>query len=139
MYKDLFGSHTNQTIYTSIKPNLRLQDVRVAAIQIDKLFLYGQKMIDQNMIDVTTIEAHKKNLDYQYLIQRSATSLVLITLLLVVLAAPTGIALSSDPITNEALNGHLHKFAGHGLIVIAVSQVIVLFLGRKFHITKPSA
>ena len=96
-------------------------------------------MIEQNMTEVIATESHRKDLNYQYLMQRSATSLVIITLLLVVLASPTGIALSSDPITNEALNGHLHKFAGHGLIVIAVSQVIVLFLGRKFHIAKPSA
>jgi len=59
--------------------------------------------------------------------------------LLVLLASPTGIALSSDSITNEALNSHLHKFAGHGLIVIAALQVIVLFLGRKFHIAKQPA
>ena len=96
-------------------------------------------MIDQNMIDVTTIEAHRKNLDYQYFIQRIATSLVIATFLLVLLASPTGIALSSDSITNEALNSQLHKFAGHGLIVIAVLQVIVLFLGRKFHIAKQPA
>jgi len=98
-----------------------------------------KNVIEQNMTEVIATESHRKDLNYQYLMQRSATSLVIITLLLVVLASPTGIALSSDPITNEALNGHLHKFAGHGLIVIAVSQVIVLFLGRKFHIAKPSA
>ncbi len=96
-------------------------------------------MIDQNMTETMAFESHNKELKYQYLIQRCATSLVLITLLLVVLATPTGIALSSDPITNETMNGHLHKFAGHGLIVIAVSQVIILFLGRKFHIAKPAA
>lgn len=107
--------------------------------RLTNYFYIEKNMIDQNMIDVTTIEAHRKNLDYQYFIQRSATSLVLITFLLVLLAAPTGIALSSDSITNEVLNSRIHKFAGHGLIVIAVSQVIILFLGRKFHIAKPSA
>ena len=96
-------------------------------------------MVDQNMTEVVAMQSHSEDVKYQYLIQRCATSLVFITLLLVVLAAPTGIALSSDPITNEAMNGHLHKFAGHGLIVIAVSQVIILFLGRKFHIAKPPA
>jgi len=98
-----------------------------------------KNMIDQNMTEVIAAESYRKDLNYQYLIQRSATSLVIITFLLVLLAAPTGIALSSDTITNEALNSHLHKFAGHGLIVIAVLQVIVLFLGRKFHIAKQPA
>ncbi len=93
-------------------------------------------MIDQNMTEVMAIESHAKDLKYQYFIQRSATSLVIITFLLVLLATPTGIALSSDTVTNEALNSHIHKFAGHGLIVIAALQVVVLFLGRKFHIEK---
>ena len=96
-------------------------------------------MKDQNMTEMIATESHRKDLKYQYLIQRSATFLVIATFLLVLLASPTGIALSSDSITNEALNGHLHKFAGHGLIVIAVLQVIVLFLGRKFHIAKQPA
>ena len=96
-------------------------------------------MIDQNMTEVMAIESHVKDLKYQYFIQRSATSLVIITFLLVLLATPTGIALSSDTVTNEALNSHIHKFAGHGLIVIAALQVVVLFLGRKFHIEKQPA
>jgi len=94
-------------------------------------------MIDQNMTEVIATESYIKTLRYHYLVQCIATFLVIATFLLVLLASPTGIALSSDSITNEALNGHLHKFLGHGLIVIAVSQVIILFLGRKFHIAKP--
>ena len=104
--------------------------------RLTNYFYIEKNMIDQNMIEVTAIDMHKKDLNYQYFIQRSATSLVIATFLLVLLASPTGIALSSDSVTSEALNSQLHKFAGHGLIVIAVLQVIVLFLGRKFHIEK---
>ena len=95
-------------------------------------------MIDQEMTEAIAIEAHMKTLEYQYFVQRCATSLVIATLLLVLLASPTGIALSSDSITNQALNTQLHKFAGQGLIIVAVSQVVILFLGRKFHIANPS-
>lgn len=95
-------------------------------------------MIDQTMTEAIAIESHMKALKYQYFLQRIAIFLVFATFSLVLLATPTGIALSSDSITNEALNTQLHKFAGHGLIVVAVSQLVVLFLGRKFHIANPS-
>jgi cytochrome b6 len=95
-------------------------------------------MIDQEMTESIAIKSHVKALEFQYFIQRSATFLVIATFSLVLLASPTGIALSSDFITNEALYGQLHKFAGHGLIVVAILQVVILFLGRKFHIANPS-
>jgi hypothetical protein len=95
-------------------------------------------MIDQTMTEAIAIKSHIKTLEFQYFVQRSSTFLVIATFLLVLLASPTGIALSSDSLTNQALYGELHKFAGHGLIVVALSQIIVLFLGRKFHIAKPS-
>ena len=95
-------------------------------------------MIDQTMTEAIAIESHMKALKHQYFLQRIAIFLVFATFSLVLLATPTGIALSSDSITNEALNTQLHKFAGHGLIVVAVSQLVVLFLGRKFHIANPS-
>jgi hypothetical protein len=94
---------------------------------------------DQNMTEIIATESHMKDLKYQYLIERSAAFLVIATFLLVLLASPTGIALSNDSATNQALNSQLHKFAGHGLIVIAILQVITLFLGRKFHIAKQTA
>jgi len=97
-----------------------------------------KNMIDQEMTEAIAIKSHIKALEYEYLVQRSATFLVIATFLLVLLASPTGIALSSDSITNEGLNSELHKFAGHGLIIVAVLQVVVLFLGRKFHIANPS-
>ena len=78
-----------------------------------------------------------KTLDYQYALERSATVLVMATFSLVLLASPTGILLSGDASTNGALIGFLHKFSGHGLIVVAVLQVIVLFLGRKFRLAAP--
>jgi cytochrome b6 len=79
-----------------------------------------------------------ETLKYQYTLQSSATILVMATFFLVLLASPTGILLSSESSTNGALIGHLHKFAGHGLIVVAILQVVVLFLGRKFRISNPS-
>jgi len=78
-----------------------------------------------------------KTLKYQYLLQRSATILVMATFSLVLLASPTGIALTGDT-TNGAWIEQLHKFAGHGLIVVAILQVVVLFLGRQFRIAKPA-
>ena len=95
-------------------------------------------MINQEMTEAIAIKSQVKALESQYFIQRSATFLVIATFSLVLLASPTGIALASDPVTNEALNSQLHEFAGHGLIVVAILQVIVLFLGRKFHIANPS-
>jgi hypothetical protein len=97
-----------------------------------------KNMIDQEMTEAIAIKSHLKTLEHQYFLQRIATFLVFATFSLVLLATPTGIALSSDSITNEALNSELHKFAGHGLIIVAASQVVVLFLGRKFHIANPS-
>lgn len=78
-----------------------------------------------------------KTLKYQYFLQRSATILVIATFSLVLLASPTGIALTGD-VTNGAWVGQLHKFAGHGLIVVAISQIVVLFLGRQFRISNPA-
>jgi hypothetical protein len=97
-----------------------------------------KNMIDQTMTEDLAIKSHMKTLEHQYFLQRSATFLVFATFSLVLLASPTGMALSSDSITNEALNTQLHKFAGHGLIIVAILQFVVLFLGRKFHIENPS-
>jgi len=100
--------------------------------------LKEKNVIDQNMTEDIAIKSHIKALEFQYFVQHSATFLVIATFSLVLMASPTGIALASDSITNEGLNSQLHKFAGHGLIVVATLQVIVLFLGRKFHIANPS-
>ena len=80
-----------------------------------------------------------KTPEYQYALQRSATILVMATFSLVLLAGITGILISSNSLTNEALVGFLHKFSGHGLIVVAALQVAVLFLGRKFRLSSPAA
>ena len=78
-----------------------------------------------------------KTLEYQYALQRSATILVMATFSLVLLAGITGTLISSNSSTNEALVGFLHKFSGHGLIVVSVLQVAILFLGWKFRLTAP--
>ena len=79
-----------------------------------------------------------KTLEHQYTLQRSATILVMATFSLVLLASVTGTLLSGNSLTNGDLIGHLHKFSGYGLAVIAVLQVVVLFLGRQFRISNPS-
>lgn len=79
-----------------------------------------------------------KTLKYQYSLQSSATILVMAAFSLTLLAGITGILISSNSSTNEALVGFLHKFSGHGLIVVAVLQVAVLFLGRKFRLSSPA-
>ena len=73
-----------------------------------------------------------KTLEYQSTLQRSTTVLVIAVFSLVVLASYTGVQLSDNSLANRELIEHLHKFAGHGLLVLSVLQVVVLFLGRKF-------
>jgi len=75
-----------------------------------------------------------KTLEYQYVLERSATILVMAILSLALLAGITGVLISGNSSTNEALIGFLHKFSGHGLVVISVLQVAVLFLGWKFRL-----
>jgi cytochrome b6 len=80
-----------------------------------------------------------KTLEYQYALQRGATFLVVAAFSLVLLASITGSLLSNGSLTNGDLIGFLHKFSGHGLVVITVLQVVVLFLGRKFRLDDLSA
>jgi hypothetical protein len=76
-----------------------------------------------------------KTPEYQYALQRSATILVIATFSLVLLASITGSQLSGNALENGDLIGFLHKFLGHGLIVVAVLQVVVLSLGWKFRLS----
>ena len=78
-----------------------------------------------------------KTLEYQYALQRSATFLVVAAFSLVLLAGITGSLISGNSSINNDTVGFLHKFSGHGLIVVTVLQVIVLFLGRKFRPDSP--
>ncbi|MBC7826039.1 MAG: hypothetical protein H7126_19660 [Candidatus Parcubacteria bacterium] len=75
--------------------------------------------------------------EYQYALQRGATFLVMAAFSLALLAGITGSLLSGGASTNASSVEFLHKFSGHGLIVVAVLQVVVLFLGRKFRLSSP--
>jgi quinol-cytochrome oxidoreductase complex cytochrome b subunit len=86
---------------------------------------------------------------YRYILQRTATLLAVVELTLCGIAAFTGILLafyyqptalgaykSLTMIVNEVTNGSLilslHNLAGHSLIVLALIQIVVMFLGRQF-------
>ncbi|MDY7014535.1 MAG: cytochrome b N-terminal domain-containing protein [Cyanobacteriota bacterium] len=86
---------------------------------------------------------------YRYILQRTATLLAVAELTLCGLAALTGILLafyyqpaameaheSLSAIARDIANGavvlSLHHIAGQGLIVLALVQIIVMFLGREF-------
>ncbi|MEN9519432.1 MAG: hypothetical protein RLZZ381_2020 [Cyanobacteriota bacterium] len=86
---------------------------------------------------------------YRYILQRTATLLAVAELTLCAIAAFTGILLafyyqptalgayqSLNMIVNEVTNGSLilslHNLAGHSLIVLALVQIVVMFLGRQF-------
>ena len=85
---------------------------------------------------------------YDYILQRTATLLAVAELTLCGIAAFTGILLafyyqptalgayeSLNKIVNEVANGSLilslHNLAGHSLIVLALVQIVVMFLGRQ--------
>ncbi len=86
---------------------------------------------------------------FQYILQRVATILAIVELTLCSIACFTGILLafyyqptalgayeSLTTIANEVTNGtlilSLHNIAGNGLIVFALVQIVVMFLGRQF-------
>lgn len=98
---------------------------------------------------VTTIIQFMKLVQYRYILQRTATLLAVAELTLCAIAAFTGILLafyyqptalgaykSLSMIVNEVTNGSLilslHNLAGHSLIVLALVQIVVMFLGRQF-------
>ncbi len=86
---------------------------------------------------------------FRYILQRTATLLAVAELTLCTMAALTGIQIafyyqptalgayeSLTMIVNEVNNGalilSLHQIAGQSLIVLALVQIIVMFLGREF-------
>jgi quinol-cytochrome oxidoreductase complex cytochrome b subunit len=98
---------------------------------------------------VTTIIQFMKLVQYRYILQRTATLLAVAELTLCAIAAFTGILLafyyqptalgaykSLSMIVNEVTNGSLilslHNLAGDSLIVLALVQIVVMFLGRQF-------
>jgi quinol-cytochrome oxidoreductase complex cytochrome b subunit len=98
---------------------------------------------------VATIIQFMRLVPYRYILQRTATLLAVAELTLCAIAAFTGILLafyyqptalgaykSLSMIVNEVTNGSLilslHNLAGHSLIVLALVQIVVMFLGRQF-------
>jgi hypothetical protein len=98
---------------------------------------------------VATIIQFMRLVQYRYILQRTATLLAVAELTLCAIAAFTGILLafyyqptalgaykSLSMIVNEVTNGSLilslHNLAGHSLIVLALIQIVVMFLGRQF-------
>ncbi len=98
---------------------------------------------------VATITQLLELIRYRYILQRTATLLAVAELTLCGIAAFTGVLLafyyqptalgaykSLAMIVNEVSNGSLiislHNLAGHSLIVLALIQIIVMFLGRQF-------
>lgn len=90
-----------------------------------------------------------KNISYDFILRRLATILSVAIITLSLTAAITGILLSFyyEPVAGgayqalkwidtEVPNGLLihsiHDIAGNGLIVIALIQIVVMFLGRQF-------
>jgi cytochrome b6 len=90
-----------------------------------------------------------KTLDYRFALQRITTILAVVALSLVLLAGITGVALafyyeptaggahrSLEFITRDVSGGviihSLHDIAGNALIVVALLQLVVMFLGRQF-------
>ena len=86
---------------------------------------------------------------YIYILQRTATLLAVVELTLCAIAGFTGILLafyyqptaleankSLITIVNQVNNGSLilslHNLAGNGLIVLALVQIVIMFLGRQF-------
>jgi quinol-cytochrome oxidoreductase complex cytochrome b subunit len=98
---------------------------------------------------VATIIQFMRLVQYRYILQRTATLLAVAELTLCAIAAFTGILLafyyqptalgaykSLSMIVNEVTNGSLilslHNLAGNSLIVLALVQIVVMFLGRQF-------
>jgi len=90
-----------------------------------------------------------QNVNYDFILRRLATILSVAILTLTLIGAITGILLSFyyEPaaggayqslqvITTQVTNGWLirkmHSIAGNGMIVIALLQIVVMFLGRQF-------
>jgi len=90
-----------------------------------------------------------KNLSYEFVLRRLSTVLSVAIISLSVMAAVTGVLLSfyyepvagrayqslnwiNTEIANGALIHSVHDLAGNALIVTALIQIVVMFLGRQF-------
>jgi cytochrome b6 len=89
------------------------------------------------------------NLNYNFVLRRTATILSIVILTLAIIAAISGILIGFyyEPVAGDAYqslnqidesisNGwliySLHDLAGNGAIAVALIQIIVMFLGRQF-------
>ena len=98
---------------------------------------------------IATMTEFIKTDRYIYILQRTATLLAVAELTLCAIALFTGILLafyyqptaleahgSLTAIINEVNNGSLvlslHNLAGNGLIILALIQIVIVFLGRQF-------
>jgi cytochrome b6 len=90
-----------------------------------------------------------RSLDYRFILQRVTTILAVVALTLVLLASITGVLLAFDYeptagganrsleyITQSVSGGSMirsiHDIAGNALIVVALLELVVMFLGRQF-------
>lgn len=90
-----------------------------------------------------------ENFPYRFALQRTATLLAVAAFSLVLLAGITGVLLAyyyeptaggaheslkqiTEVVPNGTLIHSLHNLAGNGLIVVALLQIVVMFLGRQF-------
>ncbi|MGD2180514.1 cytochrome b N-terminal domain-containing protein [Lusitaniella coriacea] len=104
---------------------------------------------DLNKKTLSEMDGTMTQSSYRYILQRAATLLAVAELTLCGIAALTGIMLafyyqptamgayqSLETIAREVANGSLilslHNIAGNALIIVALIQIIVLFLGREF-------
>ncbi len=89
------------------------------------------------------------SIKYNFLLRRTATILSVVILTLAIVAAISGILIGfyyepaaenaykslqtiGETISNGWLIFGIHNWAGNGIIVIALIQIIVMFLGRQF-------
>ena len=116
-----------------------------------KSFLLEKDSLNLTILSekVATVTQFIRLARYRYILQRTATLLAVVELTLCGIAALTGILLafyyqptaqgaykSLTMIVNEVTNGSLilslHNLAGNSLIVLALVQIVVMFLGRRF-------
>ena len=116
-----------------------------------KSFLSEKNFLNLTLLSerIATITQSLGFARYRYILQRTATLLAVVELTLCGITAFTGILLafyyqptalgaykSLTMIVNEVTNGSLilslHNLAGHSLIVLALVQIVVMFLGRQF-------
>lgn len=118
--------------------------------RLKRLFAAGEALKDKLLSTRDAVPSLLPSFEgYRYILQRTATLLAVSELTLCVTAALTGILLafyyqpvamgaheSLDMIIHQVTSGalvlSLHQVAGNGLIVLALAQIVVMYLGRDF-------